>query len=137
VGVIQFKRPEYAAYSFIENDGRTVLQRLFDERGVPDVFWGAVYGLLDIYEGGGLLSIRESLVDLERGFYGLLVPRKGYSPLCPIFRSGPLDEETEITFLAGAQWDDRQKRVRPYGAVGTAEENLEILLDRPYRRRRA
>ena len=134
--VIPFKRPEYAVYSYVEDDGRTVLERWFDDNEIPQVVWGSVYALWDIYESGGLLSIRASMIDLGDGFYGLMSPRKGGVSPCPIFCSGPFDNETEITFLAGAQWDDRKKRVRPFGAIGVAEENLEVLLERPHRRRR-
>ena len=134
--VIEFKRAEYAVYLYIEDDGRTVLERWFEDNEIPEVIWGGIYALWDIYEAGGPLSKQASVIDLGNGFYGLLVPRKGGVSACPIFRFGPFDEETEITFLAGAKWDDNAKRVRPYSAVGTAEENLEVLLERTNRRRR-
>jgi len=139
VSVIEFKKPEeakYAVYSFIEDSGRTVFEEWFAANGISDILWGGIYALWDIYEAGGPLSISTSVIDLENGFYGLLVPRKGDVTACPVFRFGPFDEATEITFLAGAKWDDKLKRVRPFSAVGTAEENLAVLLERPYRRRR-
>jgi hypothetical protein len=135
VNVITLKRPRYAIHSYVEDDGRTVLERWFDDHEIPEVIWGGIYALWDIYEGGGPLSIRASVIDLGNGFYSLLVPRRGGVSACPIFRFGPFDEETEITFLAGAQWDDKLKRVRPFSAVGIAEENLELLLQKPKRRR--
>jgi hypothetical protein len=55
---------------------------------------------------------------------------------CPIFRLGPFDEETEITFLAGARWDEKKNGVRPFSAIGEAEENLELLVEDRTRRRR-
>ncbi len=134
--VIPFRRLGNAVYSFIEDDGRTVLEKWFDDNEVPEVVWGAIYALWDIYESGGILSIRASVIELENEFYGLMIPRKGDGSACLIFRYGPFDEETEITFLAGARWDDKLKRVRPFSAVGSAEENLEILRQKPSRRRR-
>jgi hypothetical protein len=137
VNVIQFKRRAgYAVYSFIENDGRTVLERWFEESEVPEFVWAAFYGLWTIYEAGGPLSIQGSVIDVGNGFFGLVIPLRGTVTPCPIFRFGPFDEETEITFLSGAQWDDKRKRVRPFSAVGIAEENLELLLERRHRRRR-
>jgi hypothetical protein len=138
VGVIPFRRSEtpYSVYSFIGDDGNTVLEQWFDDNEIPDVVWGSIYAFWDIYKSGGLLSIRASMIDLGDGFFGLMCSRKGSILACPIFCSGPFDEETEITIMTGAQWDDRKKRVRPYSAVGTAEENLEVLLQKPHRRRR-
>jgi hypothetical protein len=136
VRVIEFKRPEYGVYSFVEDDGRTALEHWVDENEVPEIFWGALLGLLDIYESGGLRSIGMSIRDLGNGLYGLLIPRKGSAPWCPIFCAGPLDKETEITFLGAGEWDDRQKRVRPYRATGGAEDNLETLVGHPRRRKR-
>ena len=134
--VIEFKKAKYGIYSYVEDDGRTVLERWFDGNEIPQVVWASIYALWDIYESGGPLSIRASVIDLGGGFYGLMSSRKGGVSPCPIFCFGPFDKETEITFLAGAQWDDRKKRVRPFSAVGVAEENLEVLLQRPHRRRR-
>ncbi len=136
MGVIEFRRPQYSIYSYVEENGRTVLERWFDEKEIPQSVWGAIWALWDIYESGGPLSIQASVIGLEDGLYGLMIPRKGAASACLIFCFGPVDEETEITFLAGAQWDDRRRRVRPFSAIGIAEENLEILLDKPSRRRR-
>ena len=136
VGVIVLKKPEYAVYSFIEDDGRTVVEKWFDDNHVPDIVWSDIYALWDFYKSFGPHSIRASVIDFGDGFYGLKIPRKGNPPACLIFRFGPLDEETEITFLAAAIWDEKLKRVRPFGALGTAEENLEILLKHRHRRRR-
>ena len=136
VRVIQFKRPQYSVYAYVEENGRTVLEQWFAENEAPDVVYAAMYALWDIYEAGGIFSIRASVIDLEDGFYGLVIPRKGGFLACPIFCCGPFDEQTEITFLAGARWDDKLKRVRPFSAKGTAEENLDILLQKPNRRRR-
>jgi hypothetical protein len=77
-----------------------------------------------------------AVIDLHDGFYGLRSVRKGGILPCPIFRLGPFDAQTEITFLAPARWDSRLKRVRPFSAVGSAEENLEVLLADHSRRRR-
>ncbi len=136
--VIPFARTgrAYSVYVFVEDSGRTALEQWFDDNEVPAIIWAGIFALWDIYENCGPFSIRASTMDLGSGFYGVLVPRKGSVSACPIFRFGPFDEETEITFLAGAKWDDSAKRVRPYSAVGTAEENLEVLLERPHRRRR-
>jgi len=134
--VIEFKKPEYSVYSFVEDNGRTVIENWFDYNEIPNIVWSNIYALWDFYRSFGPVSIQASMIDLENEFYGLMIPRKGSAPACPIFRFGPFDEQTEITFLAGARWDEKAKRVRPFSAIGTAEENLEILLKQPHRRRR-
>lgn len=134
MAVIQL-RPEYIVYFFTDG-GVNVVRKWFWDQENPDVEWAAFQALLDIYESGGPKSIAASTVDFESGFYGLKVVRRGGALPCPIFTLGPFDEETEITFLAGARWDDVKKRVRPFGSVGTAEENLEVLRENPSRRRR-
>lgn len=137
MNVIVLKKPEYVVYSFVEDNGRTVIENWFDHNQVSDSVWSDIYAFWDFYKSFGLRSIRTSVVDLGDGFYGLLIPRgKGNAPGCLIFRFGPFDEETEITFLAGARWDEKLKRPRPFGSIGTAEENLLILLEHRHRRRR-
>jgi hypothetical protein len=133
--VIQFRRSEYAVYFFMEK-GVSVVPDWFWNHENAEVEFAAFQALLDIYESGGLKSIAASTVIFENGFYGLKVVRRGGILPCPIFALGPFDEKTEITFLAGARWDEAKKRVRPFGAVGTAEENLEVLRENPARRRR-
>jgi hypothetical protein len=133
--VIQFPKAKYSVYFFME-EGVNVVHRWFWTQDDPEVNWAAFRMLLDIYESGGPDSIAASTVDLGDGFCGLKVIRRGGILPCPIFRLGPFDEETEITFLLGARWDDARKRIRPFGAVGTAEENLEVLLENRGRRRR-
>jgi hypothetical protein len=130
-----FRKAGYSVY-FFATEGFHIVRRWFDDEGVADVEWAAFQALLDIYESGGLRSIQASTIDLGSGLWGLLVMRRGGSLPCPIFRLGPFDEEMEITFLAGARWDPQKKRVRPFGAIGEAEENLELLLQDPRRRRR-
>jgi hypothetical protein len=133
--VIPFKRIEYAVYFFLEG-GVNIVDQWFWNQENPDVERAALHGLLDIYKSGGLGCIAASILDFGDGFYGLKVVRRGGVLPCPIFVRGPFDEKTEITFLAGARWDDSKKRLRPFGAVGTAEENLEVLRENPARRRR-
>jgi hypothetical protein len=135
VNVIPFKRAGYTAYFFTEG-GVNVVRKWFWDQENPDVEWAAFQMMLDIYESGGIESIAASTVDFENGFYGLKVVRRGGVLPCPILTLGPFDEATEITFLVGARWDDVKKRVRPYGSIGTAEENLEVLRENPGRRRR-
>jgi hypothetical protein len=136
VAVIISIRSEYSVYSFTETDGRTVIEKWFDDNDIPELLWYDLFTRWDFFKNYGHNSIRSSVVDLGGGFYGLMVPRKGGPSACPIFCYGPFDKETEITFLAGARWDEKLKRVRPFSAIGTAEENLEILLEHRHRRRR-
>jgi hypothetical protein len=135
VGVIQFPRAKYSTYFFTE-EGVNVVREWFWNQDNPEEEWAAFQMLLDIYESGGPESIAASRVDFGDGFYGLKVMRRGGVLPCPIFTHGPFDAKTEITFLLGARWDDVKKRVRPFGAVGTAEENLEVLLEDRGRRKR-
>ena len=135
MNVIQFGKRGYAVYFFVE-EGVNVVREWFWNQENPDVEWAAFQALLDIYESGGVESIAASTMDLGLGFYGLKVVRRGGVLPCPIFSLGPFDEGTEITFLVGARWDDTRKRVRPFGAVGAAEENLEVLRANPKRRSR-
>lgn len=135
MNVIPFRKAEYGVYFFLE-EGLNVVRKWFWDQENPDVEWAGFQMLLDIYESGGLKSIAASTVHFGNDFYGLKVVRRGGVLPCPIFTLGPFDEETEITFLVGARWDDAKKRVRPFGSVGTAEENLEVLRENPARRRR-
>lgn len=135
VNVIPFKRSGYSVYFFVK-EGANVVRKWFDDEQIAEVEWAAFQALLDIYESGGPASIQASTIDLENGFFALLSVRRGGVLPCPIFRLGPFDEQTEITFLAGARWDEKKKRVRPFSAIGEAEENLEVLLETPSRRRR-
>jgi hypothetical protein len=135
VDVIPFRRSAFSVYSFVEG-GMDVVRAWFSAEANWEVEWPAFCMFLDIYEAGGFASIAYSTEDLGDGFFGLKIPRRGGTPACPIFVKGPFDEATEITFLLGARWDERQKIVRPYGSVGTARENLEVLLGSPTRRRR-
>jgi hypothetical protein len=134
VGVIQL-RTEYSVYFFLDG-GINIVRQWFASLDNADVEWPAFDGLLEIYKAGGLPSIQRAVIDLHDGFYGLLSVRRGGVLPCPIFRLGPFDAQTEITFLAAATWDSRLKRVRPFSAVGSAEENLEVLLADRSRRRR-
>lgn len=131
--VIQLKRPKYGIYFFFDG-GVNVVGRWFEQ--IPEVAWSAFWGILDIYEVGGFGTIQACAVDLGDGFWGLKIPQQTGVIPCPIFRLGPFDEETEITFLTGARWDEKQNCVRPYSAVGEALENLELLLQDRTRRRR-
>jgi hypothetical protein len=134
VGVIRLKKPGFSVYFFYDQ-GFNVVQRWFDEQA-PEVAWIALEALLMIYESGGIGAIQACIADLGNGFLGLKVAQRvGVLP-CPIFRLGPFDEETEITFLAGARWDEKHNCVRPFSAIGEAEENLELLLENRTRRRR-
>jgi hypothetical protein len=135
VDVIRLKRPEFCVY-FFWYAGRSPVAEWFRSRENPESDWAGFQMLVDIYKGGGFLAVRYSTEDLGNGFYGLKVAGRGELIPCPIFTRGPFDTETEITFLVGAGWDERKKRVRPYGAVGTAEENLEVLLESQKWRRR-
>jgi len=135
VNVISFKKAEYSVY-FFTKDGANVIRKWFSDEQIAEVEWAALQALLDIYESGGLTSIQACTIDLGGGFLALLSGRRGGILPCPIFCRGPFDEQTEITFLAAARWDKTKKRVRPFGAVGEAEENLEVLLENPSRRRR-
>jgi hypothetical protein len=133
--VIPFKKAEFLVWFFAES-GNNVVWRWFQSCKNPDMDWIAFQALLDIYKAGGYNSIRYSTIDLGDGFYGLKVQRRGEAVCCPIFTLGPTDSENEITFLVGARWDEVKKRIRPYGAVGMAEENLELLRDDRTRRLR-
>jgi hypothetical protein len=135
VNVISLSRSKYAVYFFVEQ-GANIVRKWFRDEQIEDVEWAAFEALLDIYESCGLASIQASTIDAGGGFFALKSVRRGGVLPCPIFRPGPFDEQTEITFLAGARWDERKKRVRPFSAVGEAEENLEVLLGDPSRRRR-
>jgi hypothetical protein len=135
VNVITFRKAEHAVYFFFIGNVN-VVRKWFNDEQIGDVEWPAFQALLDIYESGGPRSIQACTIDLGNGFLGLKVMRRGGVLPCPIFRLGPFDEEMEITFLAGARWDEQKKRVRPFSAIGEAEENLELLLEDPRRRRR-
>jgi hypothetical protein len=135
VNVITLSESSNSVYFFVE-EGQNVIREWFFGQPNPEVEWAALQALLDIYESGGLRSIAASTIDFGDGFFGLKVVRRGGILPCPIFIRGPFDEETEITFLAGARWDEAKRRVRPFGAIGEAEENLEVLLESPGRRRR-
>ena len=136
MNVIPFRRKaEYGVYFFLEG-GANVVDKWFDDEQIDEVEWAAFQALLDIYESGGPRSVQSCTIDLENGFSGLKIMRRGGVLPCPIFRLGPFDEEMEITFLAGARWDEQKQRVRPFSAIGQAEENLELLLDDRSRRRR-
>jgi len=135
VSVILFKKPEYGVYFFF-NNGVHIVRKWFDDKDIGIVGWAALEARLNIYESCGFRSIRSCAIDLGDGFFGLQIGLRGVILPCPIFRLGPFDEEMEITFLAGASWDEKKKRVRPFGAVGEAEENLELLLEDRNRRRR-
>ncbi len=136
MNVIPFRREaKYVVHFFLE-DGQNVVRKWFSKEEIAEVEWVAFRALLDIYESGGVASIQASIIDLGDGFFALKCVRRGGVLPCPIFRLGPFDEEMEITFLAGARWDEQKKRIRPFSAVGEAEENLELLLEDPRRRRR-
>jgi hypothetical protein len=135
VDVIVLKKPVFGVYFFYDHGVNVVRRWFFDER-IPEVAWIAFDALMMIYESGGIGAIQACVADLGNGFLGLKVAQRvGVLP-CPIFRRGPFDEETEITFLAGARWDEKNNRVRPFSAIGEAEENLELLLEDRTRRRR-
>jgi hypothetical protein len=135
VNVIPFRKPEFSVHFFLDG-AMDVVGAWFSSEANREVEWPAFWMFLEIYRAGGLGAISHSIEDLGDGFLGLKVPRRGGTPACPIFVKGPFDESTEITFLLGARWDERQKVVRPYGSVGTAKENLEVLLEDSARRRR-
>lgn len=135
MNVIPFRRSEFDVYFFYDK-GVNVVRKWFSDAEIPEVAWIAFCSTLDIYEACGLAAIRSCIVDLENGFWGLKISQRGGPPPCPIFRAGPFDEKSEITFLAGGRWDENKKRVRPYSALGVAEENLELLLEDRTRRRR-
>ena len=134
MSVIQFRKPLFSVYSYLEDDGSTVVGRWLVANDMRPEVWSEVYALWDFCENFGPDSIRSAMIELQNGFWGLLIPRSGN--MCPVFCFGPFDDQTEITFLAGARWDDKKKRLRPYSAIGTAEENLEVLLEYPNRRKR-
>jgi hypothetical protein len=133
VNVIQLRRPEFGVYFFYDH-GVNVVRQWFEQ--TSEVAWIAFGAMLTIYESGGIESIRACVTDLGNGFLGLKVAQRVGPIPCPIFRLGPFDEETEITFLAGSRWVEKKNRVRPFSALGEAEENLELLLEDRTRRRR-
>jgi hypothetical protein len=133
--VIAFKRPEFSVW-FFHNQGINIVRQWFDDEQISDNAWIAFGALLTIYKSGGIRAIQACVVDLGNGFLGLKVAQRSGAVPCPVFRIGPFDEKTEITFLVGARWDEKKNRVRPFSAVGEAEENLELLLEDKTRRRR-
>ena len=133
MNVISLNRPEFSVY-FYQKEGVDVVRRWFNEQ--PEIAWSAFEALLAIYKSGGFHTIQACVEELGGGFLGLKVPQRvGLIP-CPIFRLGPFDAETEITFLTAGSWDERKNRVRPFSATGEAEENLESLLEDKGKRRR-
>lgn len=136
MNVIPFRRPKFYAFCFYEG-GTNVIQEWFFRCGLEETAWPAFNSILDIYETGGVDAIRAGCVELERGFWGLKIAQASGMMPCVIFKLGPFDEETEITFLAVGTWEKSRKRVRPFTTVGQAEENLEKLLSDKTRRRRA
>ena len=118
----------------MDANGVNELRRWFDENEVSMVDRNALQAMLDIYEYSGLPGIIASTVDLGNGFRGLLYQRKGGQAFCPVFCEGPLSHD-EITFLAGASWNDKAKRPDPRYVTGIAEERVEFIkADRKRRR---
>lgn len=117
------------------SEGRVnLIHRWFDETGVPTADRVALEAVLEIYRCGGLLSIIASTVDLGGGFRALFCHRKGGMHPCPVFCEGPFGP-SEITFLAGACWNQKAKRPEPRYVAGIAEERLEALQRDRNRRR--
>lgn len=132
MSVISLKRWRY--YCYVDDREENVIHNWFVQNHVTDADKSALQALLDIYEYSGRLAIAASTVDLGEGFYALLSQRKGGLYPCPVFCDGPLGED-EITFLAGASWNQRAKRPEPRYVRGIAEERLEAL-QRDRKRRR-
>jgi len=129
--VIQF--PTWRVYSFVDEHGRNLIRQWLLELNVAGSDRFALQLLIDICEHSGPRALSYCTEDLGNGFYALLSRRKGGPELSPVFCFGPFGE-TEITFLAGAVRKD--KRLKPRYAAEVAEENLEVLLENPQRRRR-
>jgi hypothetical protein len=122
VNVIPFRRPKFYAFCFYEG-GTNVIQEWFFRCGLEETAWPAFNSILDIYETGGVDAIRAGCVELERGFWGLKIAQASGMMPCVIFKLGPFDEETEITFwqsehgkkvengCAHSRRSDRQKRI--------------------------
>jgi hypothetical protein len=134
VDVIQF--PQWRVFFFLDEQRTNVVRKWLDEQGVSDPDRSALQALIDICEYSGPEALSSCTLDLENGYYALLSKHhKGGIELGPVFCHGPFGEN-EITLLAGARWDSKSKRLRPFSAVGIAEENLEILREDRTRRRR-
>ena len=131
--VIQFPyRPLCRAYFYVE-EGNNVIQKWLDDEGITLADRAALKSLIDIYEAGGIGVISTTVLELGDGLFGMLVKRKGGVHPCPIFCLGPVDTDSEITFLAGAVRP--KKQLRPYHAIGFAKERYEILQRDSTRRR--
>jgi hypothetical protein len=132
VDVISLRR--WRCYCYFDELDRNVLRQWFFENQVTEADRIALQALLDIYEYSGPRAIAASVKDLGGGFYALLSNRKGGIYPCPVFCSGPYGEE-ELTFLAGARWNQKLKRPEPRYVAGIAEERLEALQNDRNRRR--
>jgi hypothetical protein len=132
VNVISLRR--WRVYCYVDEHRANAIYDWFIQNGVSEPDRNALQARLDIYEYSGLPGILASTFDLGNGFRALLCQRKGGINPCPVFCEGPFGED-EITFLAGARWNEKAKRPEPRYVAGIAEERLEFLrLDRKRRR---
>ena len=131
MNVISF--PHWRVPFYTDPLDRNVIRHWLHEQGVTGPDRSALQALIDICEYSGIEALRSCTIDLGNGFFALSSRRKGSCELCPVFCHGPFSD-SEITFLAGAMFEDDQ--LKPRYAAGIAEENLEALLKHPARRRR-
>jgi hypothetical protein len=125
--------PAWRAFCYVDPLGRNVIRHWLNEIEASTADRGTLQHLLDIFEYSGPNAVLSCTVDLGNGFYALRSKHKAGVDLRPIFVRGPFGE-SEITFLAGAFM--KGQALSPRYAVGIAEENLEALIEEPWRRRR-
>jgi hypothetical protein len=125
--------PQWRIFFFVDNHGRNVIRHWLNELEASDADRWTFQALLDICEFSGPEALSSCTWDLGNGFYSLTSKHKGGLELSPVFVNGPFGD-SEITFLAGARIVG--KALKPAYAVGVAQENLDILREQPYRRRR-
>jgi hypothetical protein len=131
VGVIPF--PSWRVWFYEDDQKYNVIHRWLDEHGASELDRIAFQMLLDLCQYSGPDALAYCTDNLGDGFHGLTSKRKGGLEFCAVFHRGTFTE-SEITFLAAAQWV--KKTLKPRYVKGMAEENLEALRQAPGRRRR-
>lgn len=133
--VISFPQQDrWRVFAFVEFGG-SVLWRWIQREAISGAHVALFHSQLDLFRSGGpeVLPGLVLPISVKEGFYAMRIRPKRQPAITPIFCYGPIDEETEITFLAGAPMENG--KLKAQDLLPIARLNRESILRDPRRNR--
>lgn len=137
ISISEGRKLRWSVSSFLADQSvQTVIQEWLSQELISVSHRVLFQVYIDILESGGPLLLPGCIfpVSEEEGFYAMNIRPKRQKPVTPVFCYGPVDAQSEITFLVGAPREGGILQAQD--VLPIARHNLQLLLQNPKRRRR-